>query len=132
MEIYMSPRTIKMQPPTNWYRHEFIPADSQMYNPDGRTIGVKAMYVRFPVPQDHDLARVTVEKEIPQEDPVIVAVHIEKKPLLHHFHYPCIMRDIRPLLRASFPLRSPWPPLPQETSGVPKQVIDITLDANEK
>lgn len=98
MEIYMSPsedQNATTYNLANWCQHEFIPVNSQMYNPDGRTIGVKAMYVRFPVPQDHDLARVTVETEIPQEDPVIVVVHIEKKPLLHRFRCPCIMRDNR-------------------------------------
>jgi hypothetical protein len=64
------------------------------YDPDGTTTGVRALYVRFLAPQDQDLGRLTIEAEIPQEDSVIVAVQIEKKPLLHHFRCSGIMRDI--------------------------------------
>lgn len=73
-----------MQAPTNWstgISMNLFPANSQMYSPDG-SIGVKAMYVRSQVPQDQDLARVTVETEIPQENPITVAVHIEKEASL--------------------------------------------------
>jgi hypothetical protein len=33
------------------YQHKFIPANSQMCDLDGKMIGVRAIYVRFPMPQ---------------------------------------------------------------------------------
>jgi hypothetical protein len=100
MEISLSPLKIKMRSPANWpVGYEFIPANSQMCYPDGKTTGVRAMYVRFLTPQGtgHGLGLLTIEAEIPCEDLVIIRPHIGKKPLLHLFPSPgpCIMRDVR-------------------------------------
>jgi hypothetical protein len=97
MEISRSSQKIKNATTyklANEYQHEFIAANLQTYDLDGTTAGVRALYVRFPVLQDQDFGHPTIETEIPQE-PVFAAVQIEKKPLLHHFRRPCIIRDIR-------------------------------------
>ena len=62
----------------SWYQHEFIPANSQMCYPDGKTTGKRAMYVCFLTPQGtgHGLGLLTIGVWEVEADSCLYAVKL--------------------------------------------------------